>query len=126
MPRRHPFYFKIKNEFSTKYSKEILNEREFTLATQSLETNSSEDKKILSSHLNILITENGIEKAKLSFPAISVDSLVDLMPEKAHLEATKAGVDIEKISIIAKASDYKPQVLCDLKSGQKNYKIWLS
>lgn len=76
-------------------------------------------------HLRILVTENGSEKAQITFRAIAAENLRDLMPDDLIPKLEERDIDIDRISKEARDSGYTRGVLFELEESLKRIRVWL-
>jgi hypothetical protein len=75
--------------------------------------------------LRVQIREAGKEVVSLEFPALTVESLEDLMPDAVLEDLGKEGVDLAKIKAEALRTGLKAQGLFEKTKGSRVYRVWL-
>lgn len=76
----------------------------------------------MAKHLEIIVTENGREKAHVTLPALAIDELESLIPESAK---EVANVDIVALRQQAQRSGYKAQAIFEATEGAKTLSVKL-
>jgi len=94
-------------------------------AMKALETDPLPDSVAPTTKLRVLVTENDAEKINLEFPAHSVMDLEMLMPSGISEKIKEQGISIRALSDHVIRNGYEPQLLFELKSNEKYFKVWI-
>jgi len=76
-------------------------------------------------HLRVLITSNGIDQVNMTFPIFTLNILESLIPGFVLASLKLKNIELEKMIEKVKSSGFKPQIIFENNSGEKNYKVWI-
>ncbi len=79
----------------------------------------------LSRYLQICVSENGMEKAKVTFRATAAENLAELVPPEIEGKLTERGINVQTIASVAKNANFPPGELFRLDEGAKKIRVWL-
>lgn len=77
------------------------------------------------SYLRILVIVDGEERVRLRLPSRALGVIEDLMPAAAKTALAGSGQDIAEIRRRVELSGAVPQVLFEVRGGDKIVKVWL-
>jgi len=79
----------------------------------------------LSRYLQICVSENGMQKAKVTFRASAAENLPELVPPEIEGKLTERGIDVQTIARAAKNAHFPPGELFQLDEETKKIRVWL-
>ena len=79
-----------------------------------------------SSRLNILVEEEGLEKARVSLGAGAIENLEDLIPDRIKQRFDCSCIDFQSVAAEARRNDYAPAELLRLNDNHMAIRVWLN
>lgn len=78
-----------------------------------------------SQNLCVQVKQDGSEKVSLKLPIATLDWIETLMPGSVLEQISKKGIDLKTIVEKVKQEDYQPQILFEMSTEIKSYKVWI-
>ncbi|PCJ58893.1 MAG: ABC transporter [Candidatus Hydrogenedentota bacterium] len=75
--------------------------------------------------LKVLVMEGHRKVVQVTMPAMQVSDLANLIPEEVLTKVQEAGINIHQIGQEACKKGIQPQELFTLKTGDRDYRVWL-
>ena len=102
---------------------------EYATALQAIDVSSPNNDYCLEGqarHLRIRVMQDGREKVALTFPALAVDDLSQLMDQSLKEKLERDGLNIADFVRRARASGYRPQTIFECENEGKHIAVWLA
>ena len=102
-----------------KYSRDLLSSKSTGKACV------SGQNKQLSQNLIISVREYGVQKVKLTLPAMAVENLTDFIPLNVWSKLNEKNINLDYLVKKVRRNAYEPQEVFSLADGEKQIKVYL-
>ncbi len=75
--------------------------------------------------LRVLVCRDGDEKANLTFPIYTLRHIESLMPEVVLSKLKDRNINIPEILKKVEATGFSPQIIFEMTSSEKSYRVWI-